>query len=430
MSYSHLSIPKFDQDPQNFSRSQAPSEDNDNKSHFTIRKAESRTSLCSYRSSRDLLDFVKDISGRMYSSMSDLYVLPSDQEEWGRLNKLHDALLLTLGHLCPDMAVVDSVLTSANGALTSALDLGCGTGRWCNEIGRRYPNINIVGVDLAPYPLDPDKTVQHCHFELDNIDLGLSHFFDQFDLVHARCIELGLSDYKKLIEEAIFCLRPGGLLILAEIEWQIYEEDMQTPVSPASEQQPDGSWVQRFLQEAREAACRNGSDLLVAHQTLQEGLWDKPNIDNESCRSASLYIPLSNEIGERGIPRRMNLATSLMKQNLMMFHRNLYRLLRANGVPQETLDEWSLKADNELERGDKRRWVRVQYAWGRRNVSPTPSPSSTDAGANAATHLESHSEQLPFSAEMQQILGDELAPYPYLFVSHTQEEAKHFSKHS
>ncbi|KAG8860361.1 hypothetical protein FRB91_003774 [Serendipita sp. 411] len=429
MSNSHLSVPKYDQEPQNFSRSQAwsHSEDNDNKSHYTIRKAESRTSLCSYRSSRDLLDFIADIRGRMYSSMSDLYVLPSDQEEWERLNKFHNSLLLALGNLCPDMDIVDTILAPPSGASKSVLDLGCGTGRWCMEMGYRYPNADVVGVDLVPYPLNPDTTAQQCHFELDNVDLGLSHFFDQFDLVHARCIELGLSDYKKMVEEATFCLRPGGLLILAEIDWQLYEEDMKTPVIPASDEHPKGCWIQRFLEESRDAACKNGSDLLETRQVLQEGLWDKPNIDNTTCRSASLYLPISNPSEVQELPRRMESAASLMKQNLMVLHRSLHRILRTAEISQEQLDQWSSEADKELERGDKRLWIRVRYAWGRRKASPEASPtepSSTDTESSASSHPVARGEGSFLSAEIHQMLKAETELYPYFYIYQTQEEAR------
>ncbi|KAG8804778.1 hypothetical protein FRC16_000032 [Serendipita sp. 398] len=446
MSNSHLSVPKYDQEPQNFSRSQAwsHSEDNDNKSHYTIRKAESRTSLCSYRSSRDLLDFIADIRGRMYSSMSDLYVLPSDQEEWERLNKFHNSLLLALGNLCPDMDIVDTILAPPSGASKSVLDLGCGTGRWCMEMGYRYPNADVVGVDLVPYPLNPDTTAQQCHFELDNVDLGLSHFFDQFDLVHARCIELGLSDYKKMVEEATFCLRPGGLLILAEIDWQLYEEDMKTPVIPASDEHPKGCWIQRFLEESRDAACKNGSDLLETRQVLQEGLWDKPNIDNTT--SASLYLPISNPSEVQELPRRMESAASLMKQNLMAslclldsrslvklkpFSRRFFIAVYIEFFGRQKYPKNSSTSGRrkpiKLERGDKRLWIRVRYAWGRREASPEASPtepSSTDTESSASSHPVARGEGSFLSAEIHQMLKAETELYPYFYIYQTQEEAR------
>jgi hypothetical protein len=61
------------------------------------------------------------------------------------------------------------------------------------EMAAEFPHATVVGVDLAPCPLDPNTTPENFHFELDNIDLGLSHFFNQFDFVQARGLSMGVS---------------------------------------------------------------------------------------------------------------------------------------------------------------------------------------------------------------------------------------------
>ena len=60
------------------------------------------------------------------------------------------------------------------------------------QMARAYPHASIIGVDLAPCSLHADLEPDNFHFELDNVDLGLSHYFDQFDVVHARGIGVGV----------------------------------------------------------------------------------------------------------------------------------------------------------------------------------------------------------------------------------------------
>ena len=61
-------------------------------------------------------------------------------------------------------------------------------------MAREYPNASIVALDLAPAPVDLENIPPNCRFEIDDINLGLSHYHsDPFDVIHARCIGSGVS---------------------------------------------------------------------------------------------------------------------------------------------------------------------------------------------------------------------------------------------
>lgn len=62
--------------------------------------------------------------------MSETYYLPSDEEEWGRLDRQHIAVLVGLGSLYPVPDTVRAILTPQDGVDKRVLDLGCGTGVW------------------------------------------------------------------------------------------------------------------------------------------------------------------------------------------------------------------------------------------------------------------------------------------------------------
>lgn len=97
-------------------------------------------------------------------------------------------------------------------------------------MAREYPDAEVVGVDLAPTPgtlsfdflvicipmtstVDLESIPSNCHFEVDNIELGLNHFQNQFDVVHARLIAAGLKDFKKCKHDIEMCVKPGGIML-------------------------------------------------------------------------------------------------------------------------------------------------------------------------------------------------------------------------
>jgi hypothetical protein len=114
-------------------------------------------------------------------------------------------------------------------------------------MARQFPHTRVTGVDMAPTPLPEDQLPGNIEFEIDDINLGLEQFQNRFDLVHLRCIASGIRDYAQVITYAARCLKPGGLLISIEIDTQLCAEDMVTAQKIATPEQPDGSWVARFL---------------------------------------------------------------------------------------------------------------------------------------------------------------------------------------
>ena len=95
------------------------------------------------------------------------------------------------------------------------LDLGCGTGVWCETYALAHPDAQVIGVDIAPPQLGTtDHTFPpNCSFlKFDlNGDWNDLANYGPFDYVHARMLILAVRDWSHLFDQAYSILRPGGL---------------------------------------------------------------------------------------------------------------------------------------------------------------------------------------------------------------------------
>jgi ubiquinone/menaquinone biosynthesis C-methylase UbiE len=115
--------------------------------------------------------------------------------------------------------------------MQAVLDVGCGTGAWATMLARRYPHLDVLGIDADPEVLEMARTLTFTHEvttarflrqdvrTLDESSLPLDHF----DLVHlAFLAEAILSvDYAALARALLRLLRPGGVLVWTEAEFPL-----------------------------------------------------------------------------------------------------------------------------------------------------------------------------------------------------------------
>jgi SAM-dependent methyltransferase len=110
------------------------------------------------------------------------------------------------------------------------LDLGCGPGGWALEVARKYPDMEIIGVDLSPTMCHYAAAMARVRGVSDNImfecmDItGPLGFQDQaFDLVNGRFLVgfMRQATWPGLLAECRRVLRPGGVLCLTECEYTV-----------------------------------------------------------------------------------------------------------------------------------------------------------------------------------------------------------------
>lgn len=100
-----------------------------------------------------------------------------------------------------------------NDSLGKVLDVGTGTGIWAIEVARRFPALQVTGIDLSP--IQPDTTPSNCKFVTGNAEDPWL-FDSRFGLIHARMLVMGMHDWPRFFQQCFKHLEPGGWLDSAE----------------------------------------------------------------------------------------------------------------------------------------------------------------------------------------------------------------------
>ncbi|KAI1159595.1 S-adenosyl-L-methionine-dependent methyltransferase [Nemania serpens] len=153
--------------------------------------------------------------GRRYHTYREgRYSLPNDEIEQQREELMHILV----------MDILDQQLYLAPMAEPpmKVMDLATGIGLWAIEMGDRYPDANILGVDLSP--IQPTSVPPNVMFQVDDVEDTWVHEND-YDFIHMREASGYMRSTPTVIESAIAHLKPGGWFELQEFHWMAEGED-------------------------------------------------------------------------------------------------------------------------------------------------------------------------------------------------------------
>jgi ubiquinone/menaquinone biosynthesis C-methylase UbiE len=147
------------------------------------------------------------LGGRRFVSDAP-YVLPKDLKESDRLNFQHYLLCHAFRGL----------YRAPIRHPEAVLDVGTGSGRWAVEMAQRFPNANIIAIDIKPPPSTGVQFPQNMIFTEANVVTGLPFADNSFDFVHQRMLmgALPAKDWQRAVSELVRVTKRGGWIQLLE----------------------------------------------------------------------------------------------------------------------------------------------------------------------------------------------------------------------
>ncbi|KAI0636697.1 S-adenosyl-L-methionine-dependent methyltransferase [Trametes polyzona] len=313
-------------------------------------------SLYSFSSSVDGQMMLRQVHGRTLNNQNDTYFLPADNEEHRRLDLQHQVITLALGGLYPAPDLVRRALRPRPGKMPAILDVGTGSGSWAIDMAKLFPHCNVVGVDLAPPRVDGDLP-PNCRFEIDDANLGFSHYQGAFDVIHARSISAGIRDYPQLLEEFAQALRPGGVVISGDGDMQLFNE-WQQPLAYVEEGAPGFTWTHRVFFAAYNAMKNRGGSI------------DSPSMCPTWLRSIDAYTDVGWHkvfipIGpwRQTADPRERLIAEMLREDCLRYIGGLAPLLLSEGYLPESVEMMQREAAAELRDLRARIYSRWAFAW-------------------------------------------------------------------
>lgn len=173
--------------------------------------------------------YFREVYGRAYPADKNIPAfVPLDNGEAVRLEMQHHYTKLMTGSNY--FGPVQEVLKPHPTRRKRVLDLFTGDGTWAQEMATEFPHVDFVSLDMIP--LVPHRPRPNVSFEVYDVYNGFAEPDASFDIVHARRTVTQFRDYHAFLREVHRVLRPGGLLLYAQIEIEVYEYTAPNPSSP------------------------------------------------------------------------------------------------------------------------------------------------------------------------------------------------------
>lgn len=205
------------------------------------------------------------LHGRRFNVLNQRYPLPTDEDEVRRAELHHRMLQFLFGGKNYVGPVSDVLAPKEGQERRRVLDLGTGGGHWAIDLADEFQTAEVIGVDLAP--IQPREVPENCTFELCDLEEQfLPYPSEHFDVIHARFMHTGIANYPHFLCEIARMLRPGGLVILIEPDWEPVA-DGKTATDLTRSGQPSGMRGWFALWEAyRRCLTDKGIDMATPRQ--------------------------------------------------------------------------------------------------------------------------------------------------------------------
>ncbi|CAJ2505431.1 Uu.00g128250.m01.CDS01 [Anthostomella pinea] len=249
--------------------------------------------------------------GRRYHSYREgRYALPNDEIEQHREEVMHILVM--------DILDNNLFLAPMSEPPTKIMDLATGVGLWAVEMGDRFPDATILGVDLSP--IQPTSVPPNVSFQIDDVEDTWVHDTD-YDFIHMRESSAYMKSTPTVVENSFAHLRPGGWLELQEFHWEAIAED--GTISPTNA-------VNAYLEAMYEYGRLEGREINIVPKMGE--LMRKAGFVNVQCRT--FQVPYGKWPREERQKRR----GAYMVATCQILIPACNSLLSTMGMPEEQVD--------------------------------------------------------------------------------------------
>ncbi|KAI6022234.1 S-adenosyl-L-methionine-dependent methyltransferase [Pisolithus microcarpus] len=286
---------------------------------------------------------------RDLNDYSDVHRSPADEEELQRLDNQYKMLCKVLGKYPPSLP---AVLADDGFEVKTVLDLGCGSGIWIMDVARKFPHCSVVAYFIPT----------GCRSEVDDINLGLEHFYSDFNVVHAQLIAAGIRDYHAMINQISHVLRPGGLIDIMEYLFYFMGPDKKPIIKPEGTFEPP--WTALWMSYANRAidGCGGCSDA-----ALHLHSWISSNLAFEDVVVRGLWVPASPWLkGDDPDTIFWNDIATMLREVLQAFMKSSRPLLLGHGLPADFIDAMEHNACQELDEAKTPLYALIQNIYARK----------------------------------------------------------------
>ncbi|KAL2019413.1 hypothetical protein VTK56DRAFT_9704 [Thermocarpiscus australiensis] len=256
---------------------------------------------------------------RYHAYRNGKYAFPNDEVEQNRDDMKH-TMTLMLCHGAYFYAPVGPLLEAGG----EVLDLGTGTGIWAIELGDKYPNARITGIDLSP--IQPNFVPENVHFFVDDFEEEWVDPENKYDFIHLRHTMHSVKDFPTLLSRVMRHLKPGGYFEVQDLFFTPGSDDgtinSETPYAlrdyihyMEAGMRVLGSNLNGIITVPEEMKAAGFEDVRVTTHKCPIGLWPR----DKRLRFCGLFLRTVLMDGLRGLSRRPFMALGWTQLQIEMF---------------------------------------------------------------------------------------------------------------
>ncbi|EJD01670.1 uncharacterized protein FOMMEDRAFT_158822 [Fomitiporia mediterranea MF3/22] len=310
-------------------------------------EASSMTSV----TSTDSVGYYREEGGRMFPNLPDApTVLPVDSAEMRRLSGQYNLVKLVVGD--NHFEEIHELLNPPYEASIRVLDV-ISNSPWIDEMAKEYPHVKFTGCNLVPTRHPHSPNIQ---LEVYNLHDGFHGRDESYDMIHMFGTFKFSRDFKGWLREMRRLLKPGGILIIIDMEMAVWLRDGSDPYNVIPS-------IWEYTARMCEGLYAQGIDLRDMNMT---GTWLREMGGFSQVEDTVTSCP----VGDWEEDELQKEIGTMARENIMSALIATHPLWYRAGKTQEEIDQFITAARAELYESNAELFERLFYTFARKEEMP------------------------------------------------------------